>query len=419
MRESKKLEFKEKVTKTFLKTVSAFANFGNGTIMFGVDDDGIEQGLDNPEARRLEVENMINDTITPRPKYTLEIKKNKKVLELTVYEGKDKPYLYNGKAYRRSDTSTVEVDQTELRRLILEGKNINYEDLPSEKQDLSFSYLEAKLQKKMGIEQLTSDICKTLGFITKEGEYTNCAELFSDCNTIPGIDIARFGKSISEIKERKNLSGTCILQQYEEAVEWFKREYRYEKIDGIERKVIENIPEVAFREAVANAIVHRTWDENACIRVAMFPDKIEITSPGGLLSGVSEYEYLNGILSVLRNPMIGMVFFRLNLIEMFGTGIRRIREAYDDYSVEPQFIVSEKAVTIILPAVKLLDFELSEEESLVIEILKSNKKMSSSEICGETKMNKSKLIRIINLLVEKNVVKAEGNGRGRRYYLQK
>lgn len=418
MRESKALEFKEKVTKTFLKTVSAFANFGNGTILFGVDDDGTECGIDDPETRRLEVENMINDTISPRPKYTLEIKKKEKVLELKVYEGKDKPYLYSGKAYRRSDTSTVEVDQTELRRLILEGKNLNYEDLPSNNQDLSFSYLEAMLQKKMGIEKLTADVCKTLGFFTDEGEYTNCAELFSDKNSIQGIDVARFGKSISEIKERKNLSGTCILQQYEEAVEWFKRDYRYEKIDGIERKVIENIPEVAFREAVANAIVHRTWDERACIRVAMFPDKIEITSPGGLLSGVSEYEYLNGILSVLRNPVIGMVFFRLNLIEMFGTGIRRIKEAYDDYSVEPQFIVSEKAVTIILPAVKQLDGEFSEEEVLVMEALRRNIKMSSSEMCDKTGIKKGKLLRIINVLIGKNIIRAEGGGRSKRYFLQ-
>ena len=70
-------------------------------------------------------------------------------------------------------------------------------------------------------------------------------------------------------------------------------------------------------------LIHRLWDVNASIKVSMLEDRIEISSPGGLPAGISEEEYLNGQVSILRNPIIGNVFFRLKYIEKFGTGIMR------------------------------------------------------------------------------------------------
>ena len=95
----------------------------------------------------------------------------------------------------------------------------------------------------------------------------------------------------------------------------FRKYYQYEKIEGAERKCIDKIPEKAFREAIANALIHRMWDIPASIKVSMYADRIEISSPGGLPAGISEEEYLNGQISILRNPIIGNVFFRLKYIE--------------------------------------------------------------------------------------------------------
>lgn len=111
-------------------------------------------------------------------------------------------------------------------------------------------------------------------------------------------------------------------------MEMFQRNYQYEKIDGMTREKIDMIPLKAFREAIANALIHRLWDVDAYIKISMFEDRIEITTPGTLLSGISIDEYLNGQVSMLRNPIIGNLFFRLNYIEKFGTGIRRMNEAY-------------------------------------------------------------------------------------------
>ena len=150
MRESSTLEFKREPSKTFLKTVSAFANYGTGKIVFGADDDGKPIGLDDPKATCLNIENAINDALSPVPRYTLDIDDDAKTVTLTVYEGKSKPYLASGKAYRRTDTSTVEVSRLEYNRLALSGMNIFFDALESQDQNLSFDRLEKDLIEKMG-----------------------------------------------------------------------------------------------------------------------------------------------------------------------------------------------------------------------------------------------------------------------------
>ena len=93
--------------------------------------------------------------------------------------------------------------------------------------------------------------------------------------------------------------------------------YKRQIIQGAERKNIEKIPEAAFREAIANALIHRAWDVESQIRILMFDDRIEIISPGGLPAGITEEEYLSGKLSVLRNRNLANVFY-LSLIHILS-----------------------------------------------------------------------------------------------------
>ena len=147
MRETRILEFKETISNTFLKTVSAFSNYNGGTILFGVDDDGNVKGLSDVKQACLDIENKINDSISPQPNYTLEIQNNDQMIKLTIKRGLQKPYLYKSKAYKRNDTVTIEVDTLEFSRLVLEGKNISFEELPCKDQELSFEILHCKLKK--------------------------------------------------------------------------------------------------------------------------------------------------------------------------------------------------------------------------------------------------------------------------------
>lgn len=417
MKENKTVEFKEKLTDSFLKTVSAYANYGSGEILFGVTDDGKEIGLENPTEFCLSVENKINDSISPKPDFSFSVNERTKVVTLAVQEGEDKPYTFRGKAYKRNDTSTVEVDKIAYNRLVLEGSNKNFEELPSRNQNLHFKTLEHYFSEKVQIDSIDKNILKTLELYSEKDKFNIAADLLSDENDFPGIDIVRFGSSIDEIMDRKTFSNQSVLSQYKNAIEVFRTYYQYEKISGIEREKVELVPENAFREAVANAIVHRTWDVNALIRIEMYSDRVEVLSPGGLPSGISENEYLSGRVSILRNPILGSVFFRLRLIEKFGTGVRRIKSAYKDAIVKPDFSIGENSIQVTLPV--LLAFEkVSADEQKILDLLAGNMLLSSSELSKATGFSKDKVIRLAASLVNKNIIQVNGNGRGTKYMLK-
>ncbi|MBR3159216.1 MAG: ATP-binding protein [Atopobiaceae bacterium] len=151
MRENRRLELKERVANTFLKTVSAYANYGTGEILFGVTDDGAMVGLEDPTSDCLRIGNAINDGISPRPEFSISENSRTGVVTLRVLEGDEKPYLYRSKAYKRSDASTVEVDDLELRRLVLEGSNLTFDAVRSARQDLSFDVLSRALEDEVGV----------------------------------------------------------------------------------------------------------------------------------------------------------------------------------------------------------------------------------------------------------------------------
>ena len=176
------------------------------------------------------------------------------------------------------------------------------------------------------------------------------------------------------------------------------------------------IPENAFREAIANALVHRTWDVAADIKISMYEDRIEINSPGGLPFGISEAEYLRGQLSMLRNPVLGNVFFRLRYIEMFGTGIRRIKNEYKDMAAQPEFKIYDNSITVVLPLAASRP-QLSDDESRVYELFKGGIILSSSDIAKQLGFGKSKALVLVKNMLAKKVIKVYGQGRGTKYGL--
>lgn len=411
MRETSNLEFKEKVSNTFLKTVSAFANYDGGKILFGVNDQGKSVGLDNPVAMCQVIEHKINDSIQPLPKYNLTIED--KIVILDVAPGFDQPYFYKSKAYRRNDSATIEVDRLELMRLIIAGENVSYDVLTTREKDLSFHYLEKKLQEVIGIEKLNDDILLTLELLSRNKEYTQAGYLFSDQNSHVAIDMIEFGWTQDTIKNRYILDKMSILEGYDEAMRIFHEKYQYEIIQGSIRQSVEKIPEKAFREAIANALVHRDWLLPSSIQIAMTETSIQITSPGGLPAYLSEEEYLNGQISTLRNPVIANLFFRLNIIEQFGTGIQRIKKAYQESAKKPLFKIFENSIQIILPVIAQTD-HLSEDLQQVYHVIE-HYQQPSSEIVEKTGFGKNKVLNLLEELIDKGYAEKIGNGRGTKY----
>ena len=149
----------------------------------------------------------------------------------------------------------------------------------------------------------------------------------------------------------------------------------------------------------------------------MFDDRIEVVSPGGLPSGITAEEYLSGKLSVLRNRNLANVFYRLGFVEIFGTGITRIKQLYAESMIKPDFEVSENAIRIVLPIFEN-NVNLSEDEKMVYKILSKTMLKPISEIAPYVPFGKSKTTQLLKDMGQKGVVLIEGKGRGTKYIIK-
>jgi predicted HTH transcriptional regulator len=270
-----------------------------------------------------------------------------------------------------------------------------------------------RIAEKIGLQELDRNALVSLEIMSADGRYNNAAALLADANRFPGIDVARFGSSISVILSRHTFAGISVLTQMDSLMALFDEHYVYEKIVGVDRVTRESVPREAFREALANALVHRTWDVGAHVKVSMFQDRIEVSSPGGLPQGITEDEYLAGGLAIARNPILANVFFRLGYIERFGTGIPRILQEYAECDVYPSFIVRGASIAVTLPVVDGVSFD--DDERAVLGAVPKGSSRTRSQIAQDTGMSKDKSIRVINRLVDRRMLAREGAGRSVRY----
>ena len=411
-KENRTLEYKESVSKSYLKTVSAFSNYNDGIIIFGVSDDYCVVGISDPIQECLNIENQINDSIRPKPDYSLKINDDK-TITLFVKKGLKTPYRYNGKCYKRNDSATIEADSIAENRLVLEGMNKKFEELKSKDRSLTFKYLENDIVNRLGLKRFDTDILISLNLYSKKDGYNNAAALLADKNDFPGIDIVVFGNNFNEFKRRYSLNGFSLLRQFKEALDVFKDEYIVERIEDGYRKRVELVPMDAYREAVANAIIHRTYDVAANTKIEMYPDKIIISSPGGLLPEISREDFLRGSYSYLRNPIIANVFHRLNIVEIFATGIRRINQSYNDCIMKPTFDLTSSSVSVSLPITSHIT--LSKNEAKVLSKMNSNYQYTRPELEELTSINKDTMLRVIKSLLDKEVIEKIGKAKSTRY----
>jgi ATP-dependent DNA helicase RecG len=149
----------------------------------------------------------------------------------------------------------------------------------------------------------------------------------------------------------------------------------------------------------------------------MYDDLIEIKSPGGLPNGLSKKEYLHNNISVLRNPIISGVFYRLGIIEKFGTGIARINREYINSLSKPDFHIEDNSIFILLPVIRTDTSDLAKDEIKIYNLLKKEKELSRKELDDALGFDKSKTIRLLNNLVKKNIIQKQGQGPGTTYKL--
>ncbi|MFA6782775.1 MAG: ATP-binding protein, partial [Sedimentibacter sp.] len=307
------------------------------------------------------------------------------------------------------------------------GRNIGYDALNYEGKNIYFNYLNDKLRDRLGISVLNDDILKTLGLMNGDN-YTIAAALLSDKNPIDhaGISLIRFADKGLNIRDKKILRNISILKQFDNAVEFYHKHINTgELINGVYRETIEEIPLVAYREAIANAIVHREYMLESDIRVEIFDDRAEIISPGGLPIGITEAEYLDGRVSIPRNKIIADIFLRLGIIERLATGIRRIREYYKNSGVNPEFLIAQNSIKVVLPKINhktesseqfnIFENQLNENELKIMKYVKSTGRIIRKEAEGILSLKKTQTVQILGGMVDKGVLLKIGAGRNTNY----
>lgn len=313
------------------------------------------------------------------------------------------------------------MDPDELVRLAHERPHPEYDRLAADEQQLTFSELAQEAEQKLRVSAMDKNVLRTLDLLLPNGQYTNAAALLADRNAFPGITLQRFGATVNDLYGAPlDLAGRSVLAQFRAAVDFFTEFYVPERIDGASRTRQELIPLDAFREGMANALVHRDWQASATgIMVHMHPEKVVITSPGGLPPDITTEEYLEGRLSSLRNPVLAYVFFRLGHIERLGTGILRIREAYAESASAPEFDVRGNSVSVTLPLLRprgAARASLRDDERRVHEAILSGGAATRKDVESATGFGKDKVTRILRRLVDSGLVARVGAGRGVRYH---
>lgn len=431
MLENNNTEFKREFVDEVKKTVIAFANTAGGKIYIGVDDDGSAVGVSDPDDVMLKCSNAIRDAIRPDitmfVNYSVETIANKQVVVIDVQRGTSIPYYLESKGIRpvgvyvRQGASSVPASETAILKMIKETDGDKYENARSIQQELTFN--SAKKEFETDSVSFNEQTMRTLKLISDDGVYTNLGLLLSDqCpHTIKAAVFEGTNKFV--FKDRAEFNGS-LLEQINSAYEYINRYNRTRsEFEGIHRIDIRDYPVEAIREALLNSVVHRDYAFSASILISIFDDRIEIVSIGGLVRGITKDEIFMG-LSVQRNEALANVFYRLNLIEAFGTGISKIFRLYEGFNVKPSIETSDNAFKIILPntvSAKEMISVAKPKRSLtdddILQAFRRTGVVTRSGIEEYANISQAGASRIVRRLLNEGKITKIGNGKSSRYII--
>ena len=431
--ESETVELKAGYVDEIKKEIIAFANTQGGTILIGVEDDGSVCGVENADHVIQQISNAARDAIKPDVTmflhYETKTVGDRTVVEVGVQCGAHRPYYLASKGLRpegvyvRQGTSSVPASDTAIRRMIKETDGDNYEEMRSLEQELTFEKVTAEFAKRglpLGETQM-----KTLGMIGTDGLYSNLTLLLSDqCPHI--IKAATFGGTDqSDFQNRREFTGS-LLKQLEEAYAYLDlRNQTKATFEGLLRIDHRDYPDTAIRESLLNAIVHRDYAVSASTLIGVYADRIEMISIGGLAGGISYDDMMLGV-SYCRNHKLADIFYRLGLIEAYGTGMNKIMSSYKDAPAKPEIRVTSGAFKTVLPnqnaavSVKAPSPSLPTDKKAqtILNLFKEQPLLTRAEIEKALGVSSSTACRIIKNMIGDDVLTAEGNGRSAKYRLK-
>ena len=386
----KKVMLEVKKSKSWLKSVSAFANGVGGVLIFGIADDDSVVGISDVKKTMEVISEQIKIKMDPTPEVILKAHRmdGKEIVTLEVCRGEETPYYYVGEgnytAYVRIGNESVMATATDLKRLVLRGKNRTYDSLVTDYNfdDYSFSKLKAAYYKKTKKSMEMKDF-ESFGIVDKNEMLTNAGALFADespvycsrlfCTRWNGIDKA---SGIIDALDDEEYTGSLILL-LEEGMNFARRNSKKMWKKESDRRVeYPEYPERSIFEGLVNGLVHRDYlDMGSEVHIDIFDDRMEIYSPGGMYDGtLIQDRDIDNVPSKRRNPVVADIFSRLDYMERRGSGFKKIMQAYE---VEPNYTEDKKPVfysnatefRVILKNLNFTDEVLNEKNEVLDEVL--------------------------------------------------
>ena len=387
--ETEKIELKSIVQEDIKKEILAFANCNGGTIYVGVSDHGEILGLEDIDASTLQISNMVRDSIKPDITMFIHYEaleyKGKSIIAIHIQRGINRPYYLSKKGLRpegvyvRQGYSSVPASDTAIRQMIKESDGDSFEEMRSIKQSLSFDSL----------------------------------------------------KNI--FKDRREFSGSIMRQLHDvyDYIDFHNQVHAsFHKLLRIDNR---DYPEVAVREALLNSLVHRDYSFHAATLISIYPHCMEFITLGGLPTGLELADIKLGI-SVCRNPHLADVFYRLQLIEAYGTGIKKIMDSYFGKWKQPSIICSNNAFKIVLPntnAEQIVKEDsvyysvdsssvapsatLPSAEGQILQVLSAQKEITRKEVQELLEVSQSTAGRILKTMVDRGQIIKLGGSLTTRY----
>ena len=441
----KKQEVEMRKPKSWLKSVSAFANGNGGVLIFGVADDDTVIGIKDIKRSSEFVSQKIKERIDPFPEIVMQIhstEEGKKLLTVEVMKGQETPYYYHGdgsmEAFIRIGNESVTANAAELKRLVLRGKNSSFDSLITDYdfKDFSFSKLRERFME-WNRASMPEKSFESFGIVDDKGKLTNAGALLADncpirysrlfCTRWNGLD--KSGGQIDAL-DSAEYSGSLIIL-LEEGVRFVKRnmktlwkktpDSRIEMPDFCERSVFESL---------VNGLIHRDYLVNGSeVHIDIFDDRLVIYSPGGMPDGTKVQDRdINAIPSTRRNPVLADIFGRLGYMERQGSGLNKIREAYENAAnyqkgMEPEFYSDRVLFMVTLKNLnykiamyeaknealnRALNRALNENEEKILELIQKNPYITQVEIKEQLQIARSHVQKIMKSLVEREIIARVG-----------
>ena len=350
--ESTTIEFKRSVTSDLGREICAFANSSGGEILLGVSDNGDIVGISDSNRLKSQIQNIARSADPP---ITIEIERLEPVYCIRVPPQRGKPFSFRGKFYSREGTNSQQMSRDEVRRFFDKEGLIHFDENICHKFSLDADLDEKtwglfRTRANIPAEMAPETALQNLNLINEDSQVTNAgawllAKDIRKFNISADISCGLFmGTDKVQILDRRDFHGD-IYSMINETMAWILSKINIEFIiKQLKREERPELPREAIREAVVNAFAHRNYRSTANIQIYLFSDRLEIVSPGGLPTGMTEADL--GVKSVPRNPLLFNLLYRMNAVEHIGSGIRRIRDLCHEHGIaEPVIQVSEDWVT--------------------------------------------------------------------------